>query len=104
MKVVNVGYIPGEVIVDTLGLVRGSVVVKRNLKDFFLGIKDIFKEKVESDNEKYQEYIEDAMDDMVEHAKKLGADAVVNTYHEISSISKNKTIIMVYGTAVKFKK
>ena len=42
MKLVNIDYIPGFEITDTLGIVKGEVVQSKNIgKDFMAGMKTI---------------------------------------------------------------
>ena len=42
MKLVNIDYIPGEEIIEALGLVKGTIVQSKNIgRDFMAGMKTI---------------------------------------------------------------
>lgn len=105
MKIVNVSYIPGEVITDSLGIVKGSVVQSKHLgKDFIAGLKNIVGGEITSYTEMLNEAREIATKRMVHEAEKMNADAIVNVRYASSAVMQGASEIIVYGTAVKFKK
>lgn len=46
---------------------------------------------------------EEAINEMMENAKELDADAVINVRFMTSSVMQNAAEVLVYGTAVKLK-
>ncbi len=105
MKIVNVSYIPGEVITDSLGIVRGSVVQSKHIgKDFMAGLKTMVGGEITSYTEMMNEARDIATKRMIEEAEKMNADAIVNVRYASSAVMQGAAEIIVYGTAVKFKK
>lgn len=98
MKVVNVSFISGEVVIDTIGIVNGNFLVSKTFRE------RNFNKDLEEESDAYDEYFRESTEKMIKKAEKLGADAIVNANYQIVPISKDKINFMVYGTAVKFKK
>lgn len=94
--------IPGHVIAETIGLVKGNAVRARHLgKD----ITALFKNLVGGELDEYTKLLaesrEQAIDRMVADAKSKGAEAIVALRFASSEISSGAAEVLVYGTAVK---
>lgn len=104
MKLVNIDYIPGEVIKESLGIVKGTTVQSKNIgKDIMSGLKTIVGGEITSYTEMLKEARQIATKRMVDDAKSLGADAVINVRYSSSTVMNGAAEIMAYGTAVKLK-
>lgn len=89
---------------ETLGLVSGSMVQSKNaFKDIGAGFKSIVGGELVSYTKMMQEARDLASQRMVEQAKQMGADAVVNVRFASSAVMQGAAEIMASGTAVKFK-
>ena len=95
-------YIPNKKINENLGIDRGSTVRARNaLRDLMAGLKSVVGGEIE-EYTKLQAYArEQAVERMVEDAKSLGADAVINVRMTTSVVMQGACEILAYGTAVK---
>lgn len=104
MKLVNIDYIPGEEIVEALGVVKGQVVQSKNIgKDFMAGMKTIVGGEIVSYTDMIATARQIATKRMVDDANNLGADAIINIRYGSSSVMNGAAEIIVYGTAVKLK-
>lgn len=102
MIVVNTDYIPGKEIKETLGLVRGSTIRAKHLgKDIMAGFRNITGGKLNEYVEMLAESREEALNEMVDEAEKLNADAVINVRFMTSSVMGGAAEMLAYGTAVK---
>ena len=95
-------YIPNKEINENLGIARGSTVRARNaLRDLMAGLKSVVGGEIE-EYTKLQAYArEQAVERMVQDAKSLGADAVINVRMTTSVVMQGACEILAYGTAVK---
>jgi uncharacterized protein YbjQ (UPF0145 family) len=101
MTVVTTENIAGKRIVRTLGLVRGNTVRARHIgRDIVAALRGIVGGKVHEYTKLLAESREQAVDNMVEEAKSLGANSVVRTSFITSYISANMAELLAYGTAV----
>ena len=104
MIVVNTDKIEGKKIVKTLGLVKGNTIrAKWFGKDIIAAIRQIFGGELKEYTEMLTEARNEALERMIDEAKKLKADAIINVRFTTSSIMANAAEILVYGTAVKLK-
>ena len=102
MIVVNTEYIPGKRIVDIKGLVQGNTVRAKHIgKDITAGFKNIVGGELKGYTELLQDSRNQAVERMAEHAKQLGANAVVNIRFATSSVAQGASELYVYGTAVR---
>ena len=105
MKLVNIDYIPGEEITEALGIVKGQIVQSKNIgRDFLAGMKTIVGGEIVSYTEMISNARQMATKRMVDEAKNLGADAIINIRYGSSSVMNGAAEIIAYGTAVKLKK
>ncbi len=105
MKLVNIDYIPGEEIVEALGIVKGQIVQSKNIgRDFMAGMKTIVGGEIAGYTEMISTARAMATKRMVDDAKSLGADAIINIRYGSSAVMNGAAEIIAYGTAVKIKK
>ena len=104
MKLVNIDYVPGYEIEEALGLVKGTVVQSKNIgRDFMAGMKTIVGGEITSYTEMLTMARKIATKRMVDEAKSLGADAIINIRYGSSSVMSGAAEVIAYGTAVKLK-
>lgn len=105
MKLVNTDYIPGEVIEEALGIVKGQIVQSKNIgRDFMAGMKTIVGGEIRGYTEMIATARQMATKRMVDDAESLGADAIINVRYGSSAVMNGAAEIIAYGTAVKLKK
>ncbi len=104
MLISTTDTIAGKEISEMLGVARGSTVRARNIgRDIFAGFKNIVGGEISEYTKLQAESREQALQRMIEDAKRLGADAVVNVRLQTSMIMQGASELLAYGTAVKFK-
>ena len=104
MKLVNIDYIPGEEIVETLGIVKGQIVQSKNIgRDFMAGMKTIVGGEIRGYTEMIATARQMATKRMVDDAESLGADAIIGIRYGSSAVMNGAAEIIAYGTAVKLK-
>ena len=105
MKVVTTETVPGHKIKEALGVVRGSTIRARWFgRDIAAGLKSIVGGEVKSYTKMITDARDQAVERMVEQAKKKNADAIVCVRFSTTDIMQGSAEVMVYGTAVKFGK
>jgi uncharacterized protein YbjQ (UPF0145 family) len=103
MLIVNTDYITGKEL-EMLGLVKGSTIQTKNIgRDLTQSLKTIVGGELGAYTQMMNEARQLATDRMVEDAKFLGADAIVNVRYATSAVMQGAAEVMAYGTAVKFK-
>ena len=104
MIVTTTESIPGNEIVEILGLSRGSTVRARNVgRDIFAALKNLIGGEINEYTKLQADSREQALQRMIKDAESLGADAVVNVRITTSMIMQGVAEILAYGTAVKLK-
>jgi uncharacterized protein YbjQ (UPF0145 family) len=99
--VVTSDEVPGRKVVKTLGLVRGQSVRARHLgRDIQAGIRTIVGGKVGVYAELLEKSLEEAIEQMIGEAEKLGANAIVAARMSTADIMGSAAEVLVYGTAV----
>ncbi len=94
--------IPNKEIIEILGISRGSTVRARSIgKDIIAGFKNIVGGEIEEYTKLQAHSREQAMQRMINDARKLGADAIINVRFTTSMIMQNASEVLVYGTAIK---
>jgi uncharacterized protein YbjQ (UPF0145 family) len=102
MKITNIETIPGMKIVESYGLVSGSTVRSKHIgRDIMASIKNIFGGELRGYTELLRESREEALKRMIEQAKSVGANAIVNVRFATSSVASGAAELYVYGTAVR---
>ncbi len=101
MIVSNMEDLPGQRVVQHLGVVQGSTVQAKNVfRDIGASLKNIVGGELKGYTELLQEARDDALARMVEQAESLGANAVVNVRFSTSSVTQGAAELFAYGTAV----
>ena len=101
----NLEMMPNTRIVKHLGLVQGSTVRAKHIgKDILAGFKNVFGGELKAYTELLQEAREEATQRMIEQAKAVDANAVLNVRFSTSSISQGAAELFAYGTAVVLEK
>ncbi len=101
MIISNIEFIPGKKITSHLGMAQGNTVrAKHAGKDILAGFKNIFGGELGAYTELLQESREEAIERMVEQAKSMGANAVINVRFSTSSVAAGAAELFAYGTAV----
>ncbi|MFW6035853.1 MAG: YbjQ family protein [Halothermotrichaceae bacterium] len=104
MIVVNTNEVTGKEIEEVLGLVRGNTIRARHVgNDIMASLRNIVGGEVKEYTKMISETREEALKRMVEEARKLGADAVINVRFTTSQVMNGAAEILAYGTAVKLK-
>ncbi len=102
--VTTTSEIPGYRVVKVLGVVSGSTVRAKHIgRDIVAALRHIVGGELKEYTEMLREAREQALRRMIEEAKKLGADAVVNVRFMTSAIASGAAEILAYGTAVKLE-
>ncbi len=94
--------IQGHKITNTLGIARGNTVRARNVaRDIWAGLKNVVGGEISEYTRLQAQAREQAISRMVDNAKTMDADAVINVRITTSMIMQGCSEIMAYGTAVK---
>lgn len=91
-------------ITEYLGIVTGETIIGANIfKDIFAGIRDIVGGRSGSYERVLREAKDNALSEMAEQARQMGANAVVGIDLDYETLGANGGMIMVTasGTAVK---
>lgn len=102
MKLLSINYIPGQEI-EALGMVKGTIVQTKHVgKDFMASMKTLVGGEITSYTQMLNEARQIAIKRMVDEAKELGADAVIDIKYGSSQIMAGAAEVIAYGTAVKY--
>lgn len=104
MIVTTTESVEGRQIAAYLGVVSGETVYGANVfRDFFASIRDVIGGRAGG----YEKVLKDgkdvAIEDMVEEARALGADAVVGVDVDYENIGQSMLMVSANGTAVKLR-
>ena len=98
----NTESIPKREIVEIMGIARGSTVRARNVgRDIFAGLKNIVGGEITEYTKLQAQSREQAIQRMIDDAKTLNADAIINIRFTTSMVMQGASEILAYGTAVK---
>lgn len=101
MILVNTENIAGKDIEKVFGVVSGSTIRAKHVgRDIAASFKNIFGGELKGYTELLEESREQATSRMIETAKALGANAIINVRYSTSSVAAGAAEIYVYGTAV----
>lgn len=101
MLITTTDTIEGKKIVRTLGMVKGNTIRARHLgNDIMAGLKNIVGGEISNYTKMMAESREQALDRMIEDAKKSGANAIVQVRFATSMVMTSAAEILAYGTAV----
>ena len=94
--------IEGRTIREYKGVVTGETIIGANfVKDFFAGIRDIVGGRSGSYEKVLREAKDTSMEEMMQRAEELGANAIVGIDIDYETIGANNSMLMVAtsGTA-----
>ena len=98
----NIETVPGRQIREFYGVVTGNTVRAKHFgRDIMAGLKNIVGGELKGYTELLQEARSQALERMVEEARALGANAVVNVRFSTSSVAQGAAELFAYGTAVR---
>jgi uncharacterized protein YbjQ (UPF0145 family) len=101
MILTNIETVPGKKVVKHFGIVSGSTVRAKHVgRDIMASLKNIVGGELKGYTELLQESRNEATRRMMEQAKSLGANAIVNVRFATSSVAQGASELYVYGTAV----
>ncbi len=104
MIIVTTDFIPGKEIEKVLGMAKGNTVRARAVgKDIMAVLRNVIGGEVTEYTKMIAESREQALDRMVENAKEMGANAVLNVRFGTSMVMTGAAEILAYGTAVIVK-
>lgn len=103
--IVSSNYVPGYKAVETLGFVYGLTVRSRGLGgQLGAGIRSMFGGEIHEYVKMMEDSRDEALNRMIDHAKSMGANAVISVRFDSNDISDIMQEILAYGTAVKVQK
>ena len=103
MIVTTTAVVEGKPVRDYLGIVTGEVIVGANLfRDMFAAITDIVGGRAGKYEEVLARARHEAIEEMTEQARQLGANAVIGVDLDYEVLGQNGSMLMVSvsGTAV----
>lgn len=104
MIITNIETVPGKTIVEHFGLVSGSTIRAKHVgRDIMAGLKNLVGGELKGYTQLLHESRQQAVERMIEQARQLGANAVVNVRFSTSSVAQGAAELYAYGTAVHIK-
>ncbi len=103
MIVTTTPTVEGRGVRQHLGIVAGEAIMGANIfRDMFAGIRDIVGGRAGSYESVMQDAREEALREMTDRARSLGADAVVGVQISYAALGASDSMLMVgaVGTAV----
>lgn len=97
--------IDGYRITQNIGIVRGIIVRSRSIVgNVGARIQTLFGGNITIYTELCERTRDDAFNQMIAHAREVGANAVIGVRYDATEISDGVTEVLCYGTAVKVEK
>jgi uncharacterized protein YbjQ (UPF0145 family) len=104
MIITNIESVPGKTIVEHFGLVSGSTIRAKHVgRDLMAGLKNLVGGELKGYTQLLHESRQQAIDRMIEQARQLGANAIINVRFSTSSVAQGAAELYAYGTAVRIK-
>lgn len=105
MFIVTTGNdVAGREIADYLGIVRGIVVRATGIgRGIVGGLRSIAGGNIETFTVVCEQARLEASNRMIQHAREIGADAIIGMRYDATEFSQGTTEVLCYGTAVKLK-
>lgn len=95
----------GYTVKNHLGIVRGITVRSRSIVgQFGASLQSMLGGKISLYVELCEEARKEAYDLMVQHAKELGANAIIGMRYDATELAENMSEVLCYGTAVVLEK
>ena len=102
MIITNIETVPGKTVAEHFGLVSGSTIRAKHIgRDLMASLKNLVGGELKGYTQLLQESRQQAMDRMVEEARLMGANAIVNIRFSTSSVAQGAAELYAYGTAVR---
>jgi uncharacterized protein YbjQ (UPF0145 family) len=102
MILTNIETVPGKTVVAHYGLVAGNTIRAKHIgRDFMAALKNLVGGELKGYTQLMQESRQQAVDRMIEQARQLGANAIVNVRFSTSSVAQGAAELYAYGTAVR---
>jgi uncharacterized protein YbjQ (UPF0145 family) len=93
--------LPAHTIVRSLGIVRGLTVRSRSIVGNFLGgLQTLFGGNITIYTQLCERARQETYREMCEHARALGANAIVGMRYDATELMPGLTEVLCYGTAV----
>lgn len=87
---------------EVLGIVMGNRVRAAHVgRDIMAGLKNLVGGEVKEYSELMKKVRLAAMDEMIEEAKKLGANGIIGIQFASAQVASGMAEIIAYGTAIK---
>jgi len=101
MLVATTNDLPGHRIVRHIGMVRGVTVRSRNVvSDAIGGVQSMIGGRVGAYVKLAEAARQEAYDELVAHARDMGANAILAMRYDANEIMPGVTEVLAYGTAV----
>src|SRR4030095_7717467 len=105
MLLATTNDLPGYRVTAHIGMVRGVTVRSRSVIGNVGGaIQSIFGRNLSIYTKLAETARQEAYDLLVQHAREMGADAVIAMRYDANEIMDGITEVLAYGTAVKVEK
>ena len=95
----------GYKVVKSLGIVRGITVRSRSVFGTVgAGFQTLFGGRISLYQELCERAREEAYDLMIQHAREMGANAIIGMRYDANEVSPGVTEVLAYGTALIIEK
>src|SRR5438128_2638851 len=99
------GTLEGHSVKEYLGVVRGIAVRVPTFRQGLQALGSALSGNLQAGAQMYAEVCEtvraEAYERMIEHARAMGADAVIAMRYDATDVGESATEVLAYGTAVK---
>ncbi len=103
--VVSTPYVPGYKITNVIGFTWGLIVRSRGIGgNVIAGLRTIAGGEIKEYTEMLDQSRFEALERLKQHAKSLGANAVIEVRFDSSEIGQTMSEVLAYGTAIVAQK
>ena len=93
--------LPGHRVLKTFGVVRGIIVRSRSIVGTIgAGLQTLVGGNITILSDLCEKTRQDALNQMLDHAQQLGANAVIGLRYDATEVMQGVTEVLCYGTAV----
>ncbi len=97
--------LPGYKITKNMGVARGVIVRSRSIiGDIGAGLQSIMGGNITILTELCEQSRSDAFEMLLDHAEKMGANAIIGMRYDANEVGQVGTEVLAYGTAVVVEK
>lgn len=97
-------YIPNREIAEVLGIVRGNTIRAKHIgKDIVASLRSLVGGEITEYVEALSDAREEALRRMMEDARTMDADAIINVRFATSQVMPGAAELLAYGTAVRLR-